>query len=156
MVPLAEIDRAAFDRVIAVNLTGSFLCAKAAAEHMRAAGWGRIVNTSSVTFDVGDPRFVHYVASKGGVVGLTRALCRELGPAGITVNTVSPGAIATERQRELWPDRDALARELFRLQAVQRHGTPEDIAAAVAFLVSDDASFITGQTLGVDGGWAMR
>jgi 3-oxoacyl-[acyl-carrier protein] reductase len=154
--PWSQIDEAEWDRVMAVNAKGAFLCLRAAYPHLRASPAGRIVNISSVTFHLGLPRLLHYVASKGALIGFTRTLARELGPEGITVNAVTPGAILTEMELELNPGEDlAIAVRQAERQAIPRRGTAADIAGAVAFLVSDDASFITGQTLNVDGGWAM-
>jgi 3-oxoacyl-[acyl-carrier protein] reductase len=99
---------------------------------------------------------LHYVSSKGGVIGFTRSLAREVGPDQITVNAVTPGAIRTENELEQFPDQGESTRRLLDLQSLKRRGAPEDIAAVVAFLGSDDSSFITGQTINVDGGWAMH
>lgn len=118
--------------------------------------WHEIVNISSVTFWLGRPHLVHYVASKAGMIGFTRSLAREVGADGITVNAVTPGAIQTEAELEMFPDQEGIARWLRKEQAVPRRGLPEDIAAAVAYLVSDAAGFISGQTINVDGGWAMH
>jgi len=123
---------------------------------MQAAGWGRVVNISSVTFWLGRPNLLHYVSAKGGMIGFTRTLAREVGAEGITVNAVTPGAIQTEAELELFPDQAGIANWLAAEQAVKRRGLPTDVAAAVAFLASDDAGFISGQTLNVDGGWAMH
>lgn len=143
-------------QVMDVNLMGAFLSVRAVHEDMALAGWGRIVNVSSVTFSTGQRRLVDYVSSKGGLVGLTRTLARELGEEGITVNAVSPGSIRTEADLELFPDQEEVEREARAVQAIPRRGVPEDIAAAVSFLSSDDASFISGQVLNVDGGWVMH
>ena len=99
---------------------------------------------------------VHYVASKAGMIGFTRSLAREVGREGITVNAVTPGAIRTDAELEMFPDQDGIATWLSGEQAVPRRGLPEDIAAAVDYLVSDRAEFISGRTLNVDGGWAMH
>lgn len=142
-----------WDRVMAVNLRGPFLCAQALVPHMRARGSGRIVNISSGTAFHGGGAPVHYIASKAGVIGLTRALARELGPAGITVNAIAPGATPTEATSPAERDRQAAT---IAARAIARMQTPEDVAGAVLFLASPAAAFITGQTLVVDGGRMMR
>jgi 2-hydroxycyclohexanecarboxyl-CoA dehydrogenase len=151
-----EISLESWDRMLAVNLTGTFHCVQAAVPDMLAAGWGRIVTISSSSAQSGVARMVHYVASKGGVVGLTKALALELAPHGITVNTIPPGFIDTEMARRAeargdLPSIDAVAKRT----PVRRAGTPDDIAAACAFLCSDDAGYITGQLIGVNGGWYL-
>lgn len=153
--PWTQIDEAEWDRVMAVNLKSCFLCFRACYPAMREAGWGRVVNISSVTFHLGRPHLVHYVASKAGMIGFTRSLAREVGTDGITVNAVTPGAIQTESELELFPDQEGIAAWLLPEQAVKRRGTPQDVAAAVAWLASDAAAFVSGQTINVDGGWAM-
>jgi NAD(P)-dependent dehydrogenase (short-subunit alcohol dehydrogenase family) len=154
--PFTEITIDAWERMLAVNLTGTFHCVQAAVPDMLAAGWGRIVTISSSSAQSGAARMVHYVASKGGVVGLTKALALELAPHGITVNTIPPGFIDTEMARRAeargdLPSIDAVAKRT----PVRRAGTPDDIAAACAFLCSDDAGYITGQLIGVNGGWYL-
>jgi NAD(P)-dependent dehydrogenase (short-subunit alcohol dehydrogenase family) len=146
----------AWNRMIAVNLTGTFHCLQAAVPDMLAGRWGRIVTISSSSAQSGANRMSHYVASKGGVVGLTKALALELAPHGITVNTIPPGFIDTEMARRAeargdLPSIDAVAART----PVRRAGTPDDIAAACAFLCSDDAGYITGQLIGVNGGWYL-
>jgi 2-hydroxycyclohexanecarboxyl-CoA dehydrogenase len=145
-----------WDRMMAVNLTGTFHCAQAALPDMLASGWGRIVTISSSSAQSGTNRMSSYVASKGGVIGLTKALALEFAPKGITVNTIPPGFIYTpmmQRSVDLGVvgDMDALVART----PVRRAGTPEDIAAACAFLCSEDAGYITGQLLGVNGGWYL-
>ncbi len=154
--PWQEISEEEWNRVLAVNLTACFLCFRTVYPAMQAAGWGRVVNISSVTFWLGRPNLLHYVSAKGGMIGFTRTLAREVGAEGITVNAVTPGAIQTEAELELFPDQAGIANWLAAEQAVKRRGLPTDVAAAVAFLASDDAGFISGQTLNVDGGWAMH
>lgn len=148
-----DISTAQWDRMIAVNLTGTFHCVQAAVPDMLAAGWGRIVMISSSSAQSGAARMAHYVASKGGVIGLTKALATELSPRGITVNTIPPGAIDTPMSRRAQatgalPGTDVLAKMI----PVRRTGTPDDVAAACAFLCSDDAGYITGQQINVSGG----
>ena len=156
--PWTDIDEAAWDRVMDSNAKSLFLCCRAVQPSMAAAGWGRIVNISSVTFLLGRADLVHYVASKGAGIGFTRSFARAVGPDGITVNSVSPGAIETEMETELElaaERRVEIAADLARLQAIPRRGKASDVAGIVAFLASDEASFITGQLINVDGGWAM-
>ena len=145
-----------WDRALAVNLKGCFLTMKAAYPHLLAGGHGRVINIASVTFLTGQGRLLDYVASKGGMIGFTRTLARDVGKDGITVNAITPGAILTEAELTMFPDQEAVQKLLAGLQSIPRRGLPEDIANAVVFLASDEASFITGQTLNVDGGWAMH
>jgi NAD(P)-dependent dehydrogenase (short-subunit alcohol dehydrogenase family) len=153
--PWTEIEEDEWDRVMAVNLKGYFLCARAAYPHMRERGHGRIVNVASITFFIGWSGFLDYVSSKGAVVGFTRTLAREVGPDGITVNAVSPGAFPTDAER-VHPDQEALNRRILEQQSLKRRGAPEDVGDLVAFLASDNSSFITGQTIEIDGGWMMH
>lgn len=151
-----DITPEAWTRMIEINLTGTFHCIQAAIPDMLAAGWGRIVTISSSSAQSGAARMAHYVASKGGVVGLTKALAVEYAPSGITVNTIPPGFIDTPMVRRAeargdLPSVDAVAART----PVRRAGTPDDIAAACAFLCSDDAGYITGQLIGVNGGWYL-
>jgi 3-oxoacyl-[acyl-carrier protein] reductase len=154
--PWQEVATEDWDATMATNARGAYLLFRAAYPLLRASGSGRVINIGSVTFDLGKRNRVQYVASKGALVGFTRSLAREVGADGITVNCVSPGAIETEREIELFPDRAVAERELLSVQAIKRLGRPSDVGAAVAFLASERASFITGQTLLVDGGWVMR
>lgn len=151
-----EVTEEEWDRALAVNLKGCFLVVKAAYPHLRAGGHGRVINIASVTFLTGQGRLLDYVASKGGMIGFTRTLARDVGKDGVTVNAITPGAILTEAEVVMFPDQAAIARQMAGLQSIPRRGLPEDIAHAVVFLASDEASFITGQTLNVDGGWAMH
>jgi NAD(P)-dependent dehydrogenase (short-subunit alcohol dehydrogenase family) len=149
-----DIAPGAWDRMLAVNLTGTFHCLQAAVPDMLAGGWGRIVTISSSSAQSGAARMAHYVASKGGVVGLTKALAVEYAPHGITVNTIPPGFIDTPmaRRAEARGDLPSIAAVAARTP-VRRAGTPDDVAAACAFLCSEEAGYITGQLIGVNGGW---
>jgi 2-hydroxycyclohexanecarboxyl-CoA dehydrogenase len=151
-----DITPVAWERMLAVNLTGTFHCLQAAIPDMVEAGWGRIVTISSSSAQSGAARMAHYVASKGGVIGLTKALAVEYAPSGITVNSIPPGFIDTPMARRAeargdLPSIDAVAART----PVRRAGTPEDIAAACAFLCSEEAGYITGQLIGVNGGWYL-
>lgn len=137
-----------WDRMIRINLKGPFLVTKAFVPDMLDAGWGRIINISSSSAQTGAPALAHYASSKGGVIGLTKALAMEFADKGITVNTVPPGFIDTPLLREGLPDPSAAAASM----PMKRAGQPEDIAHAVAYLASDGAAYVTGQTLSVNGG----
>jgi 3-oxoacyl-[acyl-carrier protein] reductase len=150
-----EIAEEEWDQVLAVNLKGYFLCARACFPYLRQSGHGRIINVASVTFFLGFPFLLDYVSSKGGVVGFTRALAREVGGDGITVNAISPGAFPTDAEK-IHPDPEAYNQWVLDQQSIKRRGCPEDVGNLVVFLASDAASFITGQTIEVDGGWVMR
>ncbi len=138
-----------------VNVDAAFVCVQAVLPEMRATESGRIVNVSSITFFGNTPFLTPYVASKGALVGLTRALARECGPDGITVNAVAPGAFPTAAEA-IHPDPEGYSASVLEKQAVKRRGVPEDIANAVLFLCAPETSFITGQLLVVDGGWVMH
>jgi 2-hydroxycyclohexanecarboxyl-CoA dehydrogenase len=141
-------------RIIEVNLTGTFNCCQAVVPDMVAAGWGRIVNISSSSAQGGQPLMTHYVAAKAGVIGFTKALALELGPRGITVNTIPPGFIDTPMLRKA-ESKGLLGKGVetnAALTPVRRVGRPEDIAAACAYLVSEEAGYVTGQVIGVNGG----
>jgi 2-hydroxycyclohexanecarboxyl-CoA dehydrogenase len=149
------IDR--WERVLAINLTGTFHCLQAALPDMLEARWGRMVTISSSSAQSGAPRMAHYVASKAGVIGLTKALALELAPRGITVNCIPPGIIDTPmlRRAEAGGDIGAIDELAPRMIPVGRAGTPDEIAATCSFLCSDEASFITGQVIGVNGGMVL-
>jgi NAD(P)-dependent dehydrogenase (short-subunit alcohol dehydrogenase family) len=138
-----------------VNVDAGIVAVQVALPGMRERQWGRIINIASVTVYGGWALLSPYVASKGALVGLTRAWAREFGADGITVNAVSPGAFPTDAEK-IHPDPEGYARFVLDHQAVKRRGAPDDIANALAFLASDEAGFITGQTLNVDGGWVMH
>ncbi|MDE2403097.1 MAG: SDR family oxidoreductase [Sphingomonadales bacterium] len=155
--PFADISEANWDRIMAVNLKGVFLPAQAVLPDMVAAGWGRIVNISAYGAQIGAAEMAHYTASKGGVISLTRSLAIELGGKGITVNSVSPGFIDTPMARRVIEGGkfSIPAEQLVAGYPIPRLGRPEEIAAACCFLASEDAGYITGQVLGVNGGAAM-
>jgi 3-oxoacyl-[acyl-carrier protein] reductase len=138
-------------RLIDVNVTGSYLCARAVLPHMLERRWGRIVNISSSTVPLGRPGFVHYVTSKAAILGMTRSIARELGKENITVNCVMPGLTETEGSEGTDP---AIWDMVMRGQSIPRREQAGDVVGAVMFLVSDAAEFITGQTICVDGGSA--
>src|SRR5258706_4000080 len=149
-----KIEAAEWRRVMDVNTLGVFLCCRACAPHMRAAGGGRIINLASGAPLKGVPLFLHYIASKGAVIAMTRGLARELGKDGITVNSLAPGftlseTVATKEQHTRQGEKTRQTR------AIPRDETPEDLVGTVSFLASSDAAFLTGQTIVVDGGSAM-
>jgi 2-hydroxycyclohexanecarboxyl-CoA dehydrogenase len=141
-----------WQRVINVNLHGVFHCCQAVIPEMADAGWGRIVNISSSSTHSGVARMTHYVAAKSAVNGLTKSLALEYGPSGITVNAIPPGFIDTPMLRAAEERGDTNFERALATTPVRRAGRPEDIAAACAFLVSEEAGYITGQILGVNGG----
>lgn len=150
----ADITDEKWDRLMQVNLNGPFYCTQAVLPDMEAARWGRIVNISSSSAQGGQPYMVHYVTSKAGLIGMTKALALELGPLGITVNTIPPGFIDTPMLR-VSEEKGLLGGSLednAQKTPVRRAGTPEDIAHACSFLVSEGASYVTGQVIGVNGG----
>lgn len=157
--PFLEISQESWDYIIAVNLTGTFNCVQATIGDMVSAGWGRIVNISSSGAQSGAPQMEHYAAAKAGVIGLTKSLANEFGPAGITVNVIPPGQINTPLFKTFLSAGDASGipsmEEMGASLPVGRLGEAEDVAAACAFLVSEEAGYITGQTLGVNGGRVM-
>ena len=145
-----DIDFAEWRRIMSVNLDGTFLACHYGHKPMREAGYGRIVNLASNVVLAGTPNLAHYVASKGGILGFTRALAREIGQYGITVNAVAPGLTATEGVMAS-PHKEAFE-FVQMLQAIPRQGIAADIAPAVAFLASEEAGWITGQMLVSDAG----
>jgi 2-hydroxycyclohexanecarboxyl-CoA dehydrogenase len=154
--PFSEITPQRWQRIIDVNLTGTFHCCQVALPDMVAAGWGRIVMISSSSAQRGSPGMAHYAASKGAVITLTKSLAREYAAAGVTVNNVPPSGIKTPMQEQSQADGNLPSdEEMAQGFPVGRLGTGDDIAAAVAFLCSEQAGFITGQVLGVNGGAVM-
>lgn len=148
-----EITVESWQRLVDVNLTGTFHCCQVAVPDMLAAGWGRIVMISSSSAQRGSPRMAHYAASKGALLSLTKSLAREYGPVGITVNNVPPSGIETPMQHQAQASGHLPPNEQMVAGIPVGHlGTGEDIAAAVGFLCSEEAGFITGQVLGVNGG----
>lgn len=154
-----EINVDDWDHVMAVNVRSQFIGAKTVFPYMQAQKYGKIINVSSVTFFTGQKNFAHYVASKGAIVGLTRALAREVGEHGITVNCLTPGAILTEIELEKAGSVEAqhqASEYLIKEQSIKRRIIGSDIEGAFVFLASSDSDSITGQTLNVDGGWVMH
>jgi NAD(P)-dependent dehydrogenase (short-subunit alcohol dehydrogenase family) len=150
--PFDEIPEAEWQRVMAVNVTGVWNCARAVVPAMRGQGGGRIVNAASAIVGKGTALLLHYVTSKGAVIAMTRALARELGPSGITVNAVAPGYILSDGVVAN-PDIGAFQIDaIMRARSLKRDAYPEDVEGAVLFLASDDSAFMSGQTLIVDGG----
>ena len=144
-----------YQNVQRVNVEAAVVCARAVLPGMKRAGRGRIINVASITFYGGWANLFPYVVSKGGLIGMTRALARELGPHGITVNAISPGAFPTAAE-EIHPDPEGYRQFVLDHQSLKRRGTPDDIANLIKFLASDASSFITGQTINIDGGWVMN
>jgi 3-oxoacyl-[acyl-carrier protein] reductase len=149
---LVRMEEADWDLVLNINLKGAFHCSKAAIRQMMKQRYGRIVNIASVSGIAGQAGQTNYSASKAGLIGFTKALAREVGPRGITVNAVAPGFIPTALTEGLPAD---LKEASMKAIPLGRWGTPQEIAAAVAFLASDEAGYITGHVLSVDGGMVM-
>ena len=151
--PVGDITPEKWDRVLAVNLTGTFTCVQLAIPDMIEAGWGRIVTISSSSAQSGAPNMAHYVASKGGVIGLTKAFARELAGHGITANTIPPTIVDTPMARKGAEGGNVPGMEVLgRMVPLGRAGTPDDIAGACSYLCSEDGSYVTGQVIGVNGG----
>jgi len=150
MRPFWEIPEAEWDQLMGVNVRGVWLAAKAVVPQMRKQGSGRMVNISSGVVFMGRPNYLHYVASKGAVLTMTRAMAKELGEFGINVNAITPGATFTEVPRDTVTPEQKEA--LVRAQSIKRVAGPADMEGVVLFLCSDEAAFITGQTINVDGG----
>jgi 3-oxoacyl-[acyl-carrier protein] reductase len=149
---LARMKETDWDAVLSTNLKGAFLCAKAVSKSMMKQRWGRIVNISSVIGFVGNAGQVNYAAAKAGLVGITKAMARELASRNITVNSVAPGYIQTDMTDALSAEMQEQLKKEIPLASL---GTPEDVAGAVAYLVSEDGRYLTGQTLHVNGGMYM-
>ncbi len=151
--PVADVTPEKWDRILAVNLTGTFTCAQLGIPDMIDASWGRIVTISSSSAQSGAPNMAHYVASKGGVIGLTKALARELAGNHITVNTIPPTIVDTPMARKGEAEGNVPSIEILaKMIPLGRAGTPEDIAAACSYLCSEEGGYVTGQVIGVNGG----
>ncbi|MEW1665898.1 SDR family oxidoreductase [Streptomyces albidoflavus] len=148
-----EIDVATWDRIMTVNARGPWLVARALLPHLLAGGGGRIVNVASDAALYGSPRLAHYIASKGALIALTRAMARETGERGVTVNAVAPGLTESESAERIPAERH----ELYRLnRAIPRPQRPDDLTGLIAFLIGEESRYITGQTFAVNGGFTMH
>jgi NAD(P)-dependent dehydrogenase (short-subunit alcohol dehydrogenase family) len=150
--PFWEIPPKEWDAVMAVNLKGPFLCAKAVYPQMKKQGGGKIINVSSGTFYAGRPNFLHYVVSKGGNIAITRSMARELGDANICVNAIAPGYTDTEYLKEHPQDPPEVTNMVISGRCLKRSENPDDLTGTIIYLASDDSNFVTGQTILVDGG----
>ena len=152
-VPFRDLTDEEWDRMMEINLKGTFIVTQLVLPDMEAAKWGRVVNISSSSAQTGAVGMAHYSASKGGMVALTRSLAQELGPLGITVNNIPPGSVMNTVMSEANKERFQIPVEtLLQTIPVRRTGEPEDIANACAWLCSDESGYVTGQTIGVNGG----
>jgi NAD(P)-dependent dehydrogenase (short-subunit alcohol dehydrogenase family) len=150
MRPFEQIPLKEWEQVLRVNVTGAFLCARAVLPAMRQRGWGRIVNMASGAVSLGRPGYLHYIASKAALIGMSRSMARELGKDGITVNAILPGATFTEIERKtVTPEQKE---RIIAMQCVPRAEAPEDLVGAALFLASDASRFVTGQIINADGG----
>ena len=150
MRPFDQIPVEEWERVLRVNLTGPFLCARAVLPAMRKARWGRIINIASGAVRLGRPNYLHYIATKSALMGMSLSMARELGPDNITVNAILPGATFTEIERKTVTP--AQKERIIAMQCIPRAEVPEDLVGAVLFLASEASGFVTGQSLNLDGG----
>lgn len=150
MRPFEQIPPAEWDLVLRVNVTGAFYCSRAVLPSMRERGWGRIINIASGAVTLGRPNYLHYITSKAALAGMTKSMARELGPAGITVNALLPGATFTEIERKTVSP--SQKERIVAMQCIPRPEAPKDLVGAVLFLASEHSAFMTGQQLNVDGG----
>jgi len=156
--PMESFSRAEWDHVLGVNLTGAWLCAKAIVPAMRTEGYGKIINISSTMVSKGWPiGLAPYIAAKAGVVGLTRALAKELGPDGIRVNAIAPGYVPVSTKKTVHKPEAAIAlrERIAGEQCLPRTQVPEDLCGPIEFLSSAESDFVTGQVINVDGGWVF-
>jgi 3-oxoacyl-[acyl-carrier protein] reductase len=152
---LLEYSIEEYRKIQTVNVEAGIICTNALAPYMIEKQWGRIINIASITFYGGWAKLMPYVVSKGSLVGLTRALARELGEHNITVNAISPGAFPTDAEK-IHPDPEGYTRFVIEHQSLKRRGHPRDIANTILYFSSEESSFVTGQVLNVDGGWVMH
>jgi NAD(P)-dependent dehydrogenase (short-subunit alcohol dehydrogenase family) len=150
MRPFEQIPLEEWEQVLRVNVTGAFLCARAVLPAMRKAKWGRIINMASGAVSLGRPGYLHYIASKSALVGMSRSMARELGADNITVNAILPGATFTEIERQTVTA--AQKERIIAMQCIPRAETPEDLIGTALFLASEASAFITGQIVNADGG----
>ena len=150
MRPFEQIPLDEWDQVLRVNVTGQMLCARAVLPAMRRAKWGRIINMSSGAVSLGRPGYLHYIASKSALIGMSRSMARELGPDNITVNAILPGATFTEIERKTVTPQQK--ERIIAMQCVPRAETPEDLVGTALFLASEASAFVTGQIINADGG----
>ena len=150
MRPFEQIPLDEWNEVLKINITGQMLCARAVLPAMRRAKWGRIINMSSGAVSLGRPGYLHYITSKAALIGMSRSMARELGPDGITVNAILPGAVFTEVERKtITPTQKE---RIIAQQCIARAETPDDLVGTVLFLASEASAFVTGQAINVDGG----
>jgi NAD(P)-dependent dehydrogenase (short-subunit alcohol dehydrogenase family) len=150
MRPFDQIPIDEWELVMKVNITGVMLCSRAVVPHMRAEGWGRIVNMSSGSISLGRPNYLHYTTSKSALIGMSRSMARELGPSGITVNALLPGAVFTEIPRETVTP--AQKESIVKMQCIPRAQAPVDLVGTILYLCSPGSEFMTGQSVNLDGG----